>query len=100
VKLILFVLSLVSFEPIFAHAYPEMARAGYVNCNSCHISVNGGGILNDYGRELSKEELAVWKSKDESLSPCLRNVSFSTSCSMVSWGIDLGQKRCTHHLLR
>lgn len=42
-----------------------MARAGYVNCNSCHISVNGGGILNDYGRELSKEELAVWKSKDE-----------------------------------
>ncbi len=48
-----------------AFAYPEMARTGYVNCNSCHISLNGGGILNDYGRKLSKEEIAVWKNPDE-----------------------------------
>lgn len=42
-----------------------MARNGYVNCNSCHISLNGGGILNDYGRKISKEEFAIWKNPDE-----------------------------------
>ena len=48
-----------------AHAFPEMIRYGYVNCNSCHVSLNGGGVLTDYGRELSREELAVWKNPDE-----------------------------------
>jgi hypothetical protein len=46
-----------------AHAYPEMVRHNYVNCTSCHVSPSGGGILNDYGRELSKEVLSTW-SKD------------------------------------
>jgi len=59
---------LLSMSPllsIHAFAYPEMVRAGYVNCNSCHVSMNGGGVLNDYGRKLSKEELALWKNPSE-----------------------------------
>ena len=48
-----------------AHAFPEMVRYGYVNCNSCHISLTGAGLLNDYGREISREKLALFKSSDE-----------------------------------
>jgi hypothetical protein len=46
-------------------AFPEMVRHAYVNCNSCHVSQTGGGILTEYGRELSKELLSTWKNKDE-----------------------------------
>ena len=53
------------FSSHSAHAYPEMIRHGYVNCNTCHISQNGGGLLNDYGRGLSRELMATWKSADE-----------------------------------
>ena len=58
-------LLLVLFAPITVFAYPEMAKYGYVNCNSCHVSLNGGGILNDYGRQIAGQELAIWGSKDE-----------------------------------
>ena len=33
-----------------AHALPTMIRLGYPNCVSCHISPQGGGLLNPYGR--------------------------------------------------
>lgn len=55
----------LTFLPSLAHAFPEMVRYGYVNCNSCHISLTGGGLLNDYGREISREKLALFKSADE-----------------------------------
>lgn len=48
-----------------ARAFPEMIRHGYVNCTSCHISPTGGGVLNEYGRELSKEALSAWISSSE-----------------------------------
>lgn len=41
-----------------AFAFPEMVRHGYVNCNSCHTNLVGGGLLNEYGRSLSRELLA------------------------------------------
>src|SRR3954467_1698782 len=33
-----------------AHALPTMIRLGYTDCASCHISPQGGGPLNAYGR--------------------------------------------------
>ena len=33
-----------------AHALPTMIRIGYPNCASCHISAQGAGLLNPYGR--------------------------------------------------
>jgi hypothetical protein len=53
------------FQVRIVFAFPEMIRYGYVNCGSCHISQTGGGLLNDYGREIVREKLALFKSKDE-----------------------------------
>ncbi len=44
-------------------AFPGMIRQGYLNCTSCHVSPSGGGVLNEYGRNLSGELLSTW-SKD------------------------------------
>jgi hypothetical protein len=43
-----------------AWAFPEMVRHGYPNCIACHISPTGGGVLNAYGRQISKELLSTW----------------------------------------
>lgn len=50
-----------------AFAYPEMVRHHYVNCNSCHVSPNGGGLLNEYGRGMSAEVLSTWNYENEAL---------------------------------
>ncbi len=47
-------------------AYPEMVRHGYVNCTSCHASPSGGGVLTQYGRELSREILSTSAKEGES----------------------------------
>jgi len=31
-------------------AYPNMIRLGYAQCSACHVSPQGGGVLNRYGR--------------------------------------------------
>lgn len=31
-------------------AYPNMIRLGYSTCSACHVSPQGGGVLNRYGR--------------------------------------------------
>ena len=41
-------------------AFPGSVRWGYGNCNTCHYNVAGGGLLNRYGRQLSKELLSTW----------------------------------------
>ncbi len=48
-----------------AYGFPEMIRNGYVNCGSCHVSQTGGGLLNEYGREIIREKLAIFKSPNE-----------------------------------
>jgi hypothetical protein len=53
------------FGPARAHAFPEMVRAGYTNCTTCHVSPTGGGILTDYGRNLSNEVLSTWGTERE-----------------------------------
>ena len=57
-----FCLSLILFalSPREAQAFPEMVRHGYPNCMACHVSPSGGGVLNEYGRALSKELLSTW----------------------------------------
>jgi hypothetical protein len=39
-----------------AHALPTMIRLGYSNCAACHISPQGGGPLNEYGRGIDQAQ--------------------------------------------
>src|SRR5215510_1649696 len=45
-------LVLAGFAP--AYALPNMIRLGYPNCVSCHVSPQGGGLLNAYGRGIDE----------------------------------------------
>jgi len=40
-----------------------MVRHNYPNCTSCHVSNTGGGVLTQYGRELSAALLSHWGSE-------------------------------------
>jgi hypothetical protein len=42
--------ALLLVETNVAHATPRMISYGYPNCISCHVSVQGRGLLNSYGR--------------------------------------------------
>lgn len=35
---------------------PNMIRLGYPNCLSCHVSPQGGGLLNTYGRGIDEAQ--------------------------------------------
>lgn len=48
-----------------AQAFPDTIRHGYTNCTSCHVSPSGGGLLNGYGRSLSRELLSTWSYENE-----------------------------------
>lgn len=50
-----------------AFAFPEMVRHGYVNCNACHVSPSGGGLLTPYGRMTATELLSTWGSEKEAM---------------------------------
>ena len=40
-------------------ALPTMIRLGYTNCASCHISPQGGGLLNPYGRGIDQAQSLI-----------------------------------------
>lgn len=51
----LLVLCAASFS---AWSFPDMTRHGYVHCTACHTTLTGGNLLNEYGRQLSRELLS------------------------------------------
>jgi hypothetical protein len=62
----LFLLLAVFSIPHPAHAFPEMARYGYVNCTSCHVSPSGAGVLTLYGRQIASDALSMSSGPGES----------------------------------
>ncbi len=62
-KIPLFILVFFYLNPAFS--FPEMIRHGYNNCTVCHFSPTGGGILTEYGRELSREILSHISKENE-----------------------------------
>jgi hypothetical protein len=49
-------LSWLAFSVQPALALPTMIRLAYPNCSSCHISPQGGGLLNPYGRGIDQAQ--------------------------------------------
>ena len=47
-----------------ARAYPELIRLGYVQCQACHTSSLGGGLLNAYGKSV-RTSLSVYQRRAE-----------------------------------
>jgi hypothetical protein len=50
---------LICFSGHPAFALPTMIRLGYPNCASCHISPQGGGLLNPYGRSIDQAQSMI-----------------------------------------
>lgn len=50
-----------------AAAFPDMVRAGYPSCTTCHVSPSGGGALTPYGRGVAGERLVTWHTEKEDL---------------------------------
>lgn len=57
--LVVAIMALGTLVRLPAGAFPDLIRHGYVNCSSCHLSPTGGGMMNDYGRALSRELLSA-----------------------------------------
>ena len=43
-------------SPAVARALPTMIRLGYIDCAACHISPQGGGLLNPYGKGIDQSQ--------------------------------------------
>jgi hypothetical protein len=50
------VLALAMMATASMHAAPRMISYGYPNCISCHVSVQGRGLLNSYGRGIDSAQ--------------------------------------------
>jgi len=53
------------FLSLNAWSFPDTVRRGYTSCTTCHVSPGGGGLLTDYGRNLSKELMSTWGTTNE-----------------------------------
>jgi hypothetical protein len=70
-------LLILSVFVIPANALPTMIRLGYPNCASCHISPQGGGLLNLYGRSIDQAQSAIGGEYEPSQLELLRLVNWS-----------------------
>jgi hypothetical protein len=52
-------LLLVVLAPLPSFALPTMIRLGYSECGACHISPQGGGLLNTYGRGIDRAQSLI-----------------------------------------
>ncbi len=52
-----------------ALGFVQNVTHGYPACIACHVSPNGGGLLTDYGRSLSKELMSTWGVSDNFAQP-------------------------------
>ncbi len=59
----------VIFQSQSALAFVQNVTHGYPACIACHVSPNGGGLLTDYGRSLSKELMSTWGVSDSFAQP-------------------------------
>lgn len=65
----LLTLFLILLFPLNVFAFAENIRHGYINCTTCHVSPAGGGLINDYGRELSRDILSTWGLEGREVQP-------------------------------
>lgn len=68
IKQLSFIFLCINLLSVTSDAFPELVRHGYSSCLACHVSPTGGGVLNSYGRELSREVLSTWGGEKESQS--------------------------------
>jgi len=55
------ILLIFLFFSVPSWGFVENATKGYPNCIACHVSPTGGGLLNGYGRSLSREMMSTFK---------------------------------------
>lgn len=70
------VLSAVLGNVVPAAALPTMVRLGYAGCVACHISPQGGGPLNEYGRGIDQAQSLRGGEYAPSSDPFARALSF------------------------
>lgn len=69
-----------------AWSFVQNVTHGYPACIACHVSPNGGGLLTDYGRSLSKELMSTWGVSDGFAKPFFGALKNRDS---LKWGGDL-----------
>ena len=56
---------------------PTMIRLGYPNCSSCHISPQGGGLLNLYGHSIDQAQSALGGEYTPSTNPWVKALNWN-----------------------
>lgn len=62
-RLIFLVLLIAESETVLC--YPQTIVHGYSNCSTCHLTSDGGDVLNNYGRAMTEEFMATFAREGE-----------------------------------